>query len=80
MSSGDANHVPEPRNFEPKNPVDLPPPKSDPISPEHLAKCNGKVSICFKTAVSKIYYLSFSSAINMPTVIQSSFPRYTPAD
>lgn len=27
--------------FEPKTPVNLNPPKSDPISPEYLSKCNG---------------------------------------
>jgi hypothetical protein len=28
--------------FEPKEAVQLAPPKSDPISPEYLAKCTGK--------------------------------------
>ena len=28
--------------FEPKVPVSLAPPKTDPISQEHLAKCNGQ--------------------------------------
>lgn len=28
--------------FEPKNPVQLDPPKDDPISLEHLAKCDGE--------------------------------------
>jgi len=28
--------------FEPKTPVTLNPPKDDPITPEFLAKCNGK--------------------------------------
>ncbi|EHL01786.1 putative steroid-binding protein 3 [Glarea lozoyensis 74030] len=28
--------------FEPKTPVDLAPPKDDPISTEFLSKCNGK--------------------------------------
>ncbi|KAI9801963.1 MAG: hypothetical protein M1825_003018 [Sarcosagium campestre] len=35
------NHVPEPRNFEPKQKVDLAPPKSDPITLEQLSKCDG---------------------------------------
>ncbi|KAL9092312.1 MAG: hypothetical protein Q9165_004486 [Trypethelium subeluteriae] len=34
-------HVAEPKNFEPKVPVKLDPPKSDPISLEYLAKCDG---------------------------------------
>ncbi|KAL2682135.1 putative progesterone binding protein [Phyllosticta citricarpa] len=38
----DANHAEEPKRFEPKNPVQLDPPKDDPITPEYLAKCNGK--------------------------------------
>ncbi|KAK7620783.1 putative progesterone binding protein [Phyllosticta citricarpa] len=37
----DANHAEEPKRFEPKNPVQLDPPKDDPITPEYLAKCNG---------------------------------------
>jgi len=36
-----AGHVQEPKNFEPKAPVNLAPPKYDPISPEELAKCDG---------------------------------------
>ncbi|KAL9071234.1 MAG: hypothetical protein Q9157_005538 [Trypethelium eluteriae] len=35
-------HVAEPKNFEPKVPVKLDPPKSDPISLEYLAKCDGE--------------------------------------
>ncbi|KAJ5144067.1 Cytochrome b5 [Penicillium bovifimosum] len=34
-------HEPEPKRFEPKVPVQLDPPKDDPISPEELAKCDG---------------------------------------
>ncbi|KAI9827503.1 MAG: hypothetical protein M1832_004853 [Thelocarpon impressellum] len=37
-----ASHVPEPRNFAPKTEVKLAPPKSDPISLDELAKCDGK--------------------------------------
>ncbi|OJD35528.1 progesterone binding protein [Diplodia corticola] len=37
----DANHVEEPKRFEPKNPVQLDPPKDDPIALDHLAKCDG---------------------------------------
>lgn len=33
--------APEMRNFEPKEPVVLAPPKSDPIPASYLAKCNG---------------------------------------
>lgn len=29
--------------FEPKTPVTLNPPKDDPITVEHLSKCNGKI-------------------------------------
>ena len=35
-------HAPEPKNFEPKEPVKLNPPKEDPISVTQLAECNGK--------------------------------------
>ncbi|OCK90305.1 progesterone binding protein-like protein [Cenococcum geophilum 1.58] len=31
----------EPKKFEPKKPVQLDPPKDDPISLEYLSKCNG---------------------------------------
>ncbi|KAJ6122508.1 Cytochrome b5 [Penicillium capsulatum] len=34
-------HEPEPKRFSPKVPVDLDPPKDDPISLEELAKCDG---------------------------------------
>jgi hypothetical protein len=34
-------HVPEPKRFSPKIPVQLDPPKNDPISQEELAKCDG---------------------------------------
>ncbi|KZF26445.1 putative progesterone binding protein [Xylona heveae TC161] len=42
MSSSD--HAPEPKRFEPKVPVNLNPPKDDPISTEYLAKCDGNSS------------------------------------
>jgi hypothetical protein len=35
------DHEPEPKRFEPKVPVQLDPPKHDPITPEELAKCDG---------------------------------------
>jgi hypothetical protein len=35
-------HEPEPKRFEPKVPVQLDPPKDDPISVEELAKCDGE--------------------------------------
>lgn len=38
-------HEPEPKRFEPKVPVQLDPPKDDPISQEELAKCDGKCSL-----------------------------------
>jgi hypothetical protein len=34
-------HVAEPKNFEPKTPVTLNPPKDDPITLEELSKCDG---------------------------------------
>ncbi|KAI4150029.1 MAG: hypothetical protein LQ340_004306 [Diploschistes diacapsis] len=37
-----AHHEPEPKNFEPKEPVKLDPPKDDPITVEELSKCNGQ--------------------------------------
>jgi len=36
-----AGHAEEPRNFAPKQPVQLNPPKNDPITGEELAQCNG---------------------------------------
>ncbi|KAF2083615.1 cytochrome b5 [Saccharata proteae CBS 121410] len=38
----DANHVEEPKRFEPKTPVQLDPPKDDIITREYLANCDGK--------------------------------------
>ena len=35
------DHVPEPKNFAPKIPVQLNPPKSDPYTLTELAACNG---------------------------------------
>lgn len=35
-------HESEPKRFEPKVPVQLDPPKYDPISVEELSKCDGK--------------------------------------
>lgn len=35
--------------FEPKTPIQLNPPKDDPISPDYLAKCNGMVPSMFIT-------------------------------
>lgn len=32
--------------FEPKTPVNLDPPKDDPISLDYLEKCNGKIHTC----------------------------------
>jgi hypothetical protein len=36
-----SGHVEEPKRFEPKKPVQLDPPKDDPISLEYLSKCDG---------------------------------------
>ncbi|KAK8235958.1 hypothetical protein HDK90DRAFT_260635 [Phyllosticta capitalensis] len=47
----DANHAEEPKRFEPKKPVQLDPPKDDPITPEYLAKCNGRSSSSGRTSV-----------------------------
>ncbi|OMP84484.1 putative steroid-binding protein 3 [Diplodia seriata] len=41
----DANHVEEPKRFEPRNPVQLDPPKDDPIALDHLAKCDGAIHL-----------------------------------
>lgn len=38
-------HVEEPKNFTPKDPPKLNPPKDDPISVEELAKCDGKLAL-----------------------------------
>jgi len=35
-------HEPEPKSFTPKTPVELAPPKYDPISYEELSKCDGR--------------------------------------
>ncbi len=40
------DHVPEPKNFEPKTPVSLDPPKDDPIDPEYMSKCDGIADPC----------------------------------
>ncbi|KAF7507107.1 hypothetical protein GJ744_010920 [Endocarpon pusillum] len=37
----DKGHVEEPKNFAPKTPVNLDPPKDDPITSEELSKCDG---------------------------------------
>ena len=37
----DSNHVEEPKNFAPKQPVNLNPPKDDPITQSQLTKCDG---------------------------------------
>ncbi len=37
----DGGHVEEPKNFAPKTPVNLNPPKDDPITYEELSKCDG---------------------------------------
>lgn len=39
----DENHVEEPKRFEPKKPVQLDPPKDDPITLDYLAKCDGAI-------------------------------------
>ncbi|OCK78041.1 putative progesterone binding protein [Lepidopterella palustris CBS 459.81] len=36
-----SGHVEEPKKFEPRKPVQLDPPKSDPISLDYLSKCDG---------------------------------------
>lgn len=37
----ETHHEPEPKNFAPKDPPKLDPPRDDPISLEELAKCDG---------------------------------------
>ena len=49
-------HVPEPKNFEPKEPVQLNPPKDDPITVAELAKCNGKLPLVSWSSLQCIYY------------------------
>ncbi|KAI9677015.1 MAG: hypothetical protein M1817_006854 [Caeruleum heppii] len=39
-----SDHAPEPKNFAPKEPVNLDPPKDDPITVDELAKCDGTSS------------------------------------
>ena len=41
--SSSSGHVEEPKNFEPKTPVTINPPKDDPITVEELAKYDGKL-------------------------------------
>jgi membrane-associated progesterone receptor component len=38
-------HNTEPKSFAPKHPVELAPPKDDPITYEELAKCDGVFEI-----------------------------------
>lgn len=40
----EAHHEPEPKNFAPRKPPNLDPPKDDPISPNDLALCDGNSS------------------------------------
>ena len=35
------------KKFAPKTPVQLDPPKDDPISTAHLSKCDGRITSCF---------------------------------
>ncbi|KAI9840644.1 MAG: hypothetical protein M1837_001413 [Sclerophora amabilis] len=42
--ASERDHEPEPKNFEPKSPVSLAPPKDDPIPLSHLSKCDGTSS------------------------------------
>lgn len=37
-----SSHEPEPKQFNPKQPVQLDPPKDDPITYEELSKCDGE--------------------------------------
>ncbi|KKY25101.1 putative progesterone binding [Phaeomoniella chlamydospora] len=37
----DESHIEEPKSFAPKKPVQLNPPKDDPITPSELKKCDG---------------------------------------
>jgi hypothetical protein len=53
--------------FEPKTPVNLAPPKDDPISIEFLSKCNGKLFpgshlFCFSTNVLPILPRAFADS------------------
>ena len=50
-------HEPEPKNFEPKEPVQLDPPKDDPISLSELQKFNGERP-CFTRPILRLCHLS----------------------
>ncbi|KAI9664432.1 MAG: hypothetical protein M1829_005825 [Trizodia sp. TS-e1964] len=39
-----STHAPEPRNFAPHEPVNLAPPKYDPLGLDYFSKCDGKTS------------------------------------
>lgn len=41
----ESHHEPEPKNFAPKDPPKLEPPRDDPISPDELAKYDGKIHV-----------------------------------
>jgi hypothetical protein len=43
LKMADGGHVEEPKNFAPKTPVNLDPPKDDPITYEELSKCDGTI-------------------------------------
>ena len=45
--TGQSGHVQEPKNFTPKDPPKLDPPKDEPISLGELAKCDGTTVIIF---------------------------------
>ncbi|KAL3424273.1 cytochrome b5-like Heme/Steroid binding domain-containing protein [Phlyctema vagabunda] len=48
--------------FEPKTPVNLNPPKDDPISLDHLAKCNGNDgNPCYVAIKGKVFDVSANS-------------------
>lgn len=70
------DHEPEPKRFEPKEPVQLDPPKDDPYTPEELSKFDGM-----------IYYIFYAFSLReLPRVLQGHyminaiFLKYTGTD
>ena len=63
----ETHHEPEPKNFAPKDPPKLDPPRDDPISPEELARYDGKLHA---------FYITCSSADQ--EIVQARVPISVP--
>lgn len=74
----DANHAEEPKRFEPKKPVQLDPPKDDPITPEYLAKCNGRSSSSGRTSVTVLIQFVGTNE-GYPTLVAIKVSNSTPS-